>query len=395
MNAREIALRTAIVVATVLALLVLWQVSAAVAVLLSALAISACLYPLVEHLQERGWPRLAAIGLAVAGSLVVVIGFVVTLAVPVASNVQLLTSDLTAIVEELVETSPNHWLLRYVGPLPTAEDASPASAPAIVQTVRSLVGTAAGIMELGGHAAICIALSVYWTIDRQRLERLWLSLVPVKRRAAAVKIYQSVERELGAYLRSELAQGLLGALLLWAGFEGLGLRYAALAAVVAAVLMMIPWLGNLLAIAAVLVLSSGKWMDPASAWVPGNAGFAAVYLIGIVLFLEFVIEPRLFNRDRYNSLWTALVTLALTYSFGVWGLLFGPPVGYGTQIILRQFYPLFFYEPAPPANVSTITARLAAMRERYPQGEMPPEVASLLDRLETLVQSHEVATSRG
>ena len=51
MNARDIAKRAAAVVATLIALLILWQISVAVAIFFAALALGACMYPLVELVQ--------------------------------------------------------------------------------------------------------------------------------------------------------------------------------------------------------------------------------------------------------------------------------------------------------------------------------------------------------
>lgn len=400
MNLKTIAKHAAAVVATILAVLVLWQISVAVTVLLSALALGACMYPLVEHLQQRGWPRLAAIALAVCGSLLLVVGFCMALAVPIAVDLQEMVSDVTTTAEELSTRYPDNWLVQRMqatSPDEAAGEEEGTAAPpwmtAIMQSLHSLVGTATDLTQLGANIAITVALSVYWTIDRQRFERLWLSLVPVKRRAATQKMVGSVEREVGAYLRNELAQALLATMLLWAGFEVLGLRYAALCALVAGVLQILPWLGNFMALGAVMVLSSGKWLDLANPWLPINSWGAILYLVVVLLFLEFVIEPRLFNRDRYNSFWTALVTIAMTFTFGVWGLLFGPAVGYSLQIALRQIHPLLFYEPARTTSFDMVGEQLAGMRLRYQVEEASPEIMSFVDRLEAVVQTRATAAS--
>jgi predicted PurR-regulated permease PerM len=187
---------------------------------------------------------------------------------------------------------------------------------------------------------------------------------------------------------------MLAALFLWAGFALLDLRYAALTAVVAAVLMMIPWLGNLFAVVAVLVLSSGKFVGMEQSWVAPHGWMAAALVAAVTAFLHFVIEPRLFNEDRYNSFWTVLITLALTFAFGVWGLLFGPAVGFGVQIALRHLHPLVFYESTRLRSLESITGEVAQLRGRYPREEAPMEVTSLLDRLEALITTHNVADLR-
>ena len=43
------------------------------------------------------------------------------------------------------------------------------------------------------------------------------------------------------------------------------------------------------------------------------------------------MEPRLFNRRRYNSLFIVLAVIALAETFGILGLLLGPMVAVAIQ----------------------------------------------------------------
>ncbi|MCZ7672142.1 MAG: AI-2E family transporter [Chloroflexi bacterium] len=69
---------------------------------------------------------------------------------------------------------------------------------------------------------VILFLSLYWSLDRVRFERLWLSLLPPEQRARARDIWQTIESDLGSYIRSEVAQSLLAGLLLGLGYWALG-----------------------------------------------------------------------------------------------------------------------------------------------------------------------------
>src|SRR5690606_35482337 len=151
---------------------------------------------------------------------------------------------------------------------------------------------------------------------------------------------------------------------------------------------------SVLAFLSVAILASPKLDDLTDVWLTKQGWVALAYLVAVLCFLEFVIETRLFRRERYNSLWIVLVTMAMTLMFGLWGLLFGPPAGYSIQILLRQLYPLLVYRPAAPQSLEGIAERLAILKPRYGDDtDTPPEIVSFLERLDAIVQSQTIATS--
>src|SRR5690606_33866595 len=76
-----------------------------------------------------------------------------------------------------------------------------------------------------GQFLLAMVLSIYWTADQLRFERFWLSLLPVVQRARAREVWHSIEAQVGAYLRSEIAQSVLAGLLLAPGFWVMGIDY--------------------------------------------------------------------------------------------------------------------------------------------------------------------------
>lgn len=380
----------AAIVLTLLAIITLWAAGSAVAIFLASLAVAAALHPQVEYFKKRGWPSWAAAGF-VAGLCALVVAVSAALLAPsLVANLQVLENDISTSVSSFVQSSPDHWFAKLWKPV-SESDVADSVGPSLSNIgsllLSPLIGTAKGLIELSALSGICLALAFYWTLDRERFERLWLSLVPVRRRVGAQRMWQSIEREVGAYLRSECIQFFMAVMLLWIVFLVLDLRYAALVAILAGSLTLIPWLGTLFAASAVLLLTSPKLVDWSGPWFTWQSGTALAAITLVLCFLEFVVEPKLFQRDRYNPLWTALTAILMAATWGFWGLLFGPLVGFVLQILVRQVYPRLVQVQPRITSEATFSDRLAGLEVRFAeQAEAPPELISLKQRLLDIIE---------
>lgn len=390
MSLRHFSKHITAIVCTLLALLTLWAAGSAVAIFLASLAVAAALHPQVEYFKTRGWPSWAAAGFVASACALVLVVISLLMGPSLLTNLRSLESDSSLAISSFAEEHPDHWLVKMAKPTDGTETSDAPSLGGLGSMLLApLVGTAANLVQLSAMSGICFALAFYWTLDRERFVRLWLSLVPVRRRVGAQRMWQSIEREVGAYLRSEVIQFLLAVVLLWIVFMILDLRYAALVAIVAGVLTLIPWIGTLFAAAVVLLLSSPKMVDWNAAWI-GPQGWAALTAIVLIFcLLEFVVEPRLFQRDRYNPLWIALVAITMAATWGFWGLLFGPLVGYVLQILVKQVYPRLVQVQPRITTEAMLSRRLAELEASFAeQEEVAPELRSLKQRLLELVERH-------
>jgi predicted PurR-regulated permease PerM len=234
---------------------------------------------------------------------------------------------------------------------------------------------------------LMIFLSIYWSIDRVHFERLWLSLLPVRRRTRTRDLWRAVETETGAYLRSEAVQAIAASLVLWGGYFAIGQPYPAVLAVIGGLAWMIPWVGVLIAMSILALLSLPMLV------LDGGASFltatlpAMLYTLAVFLVLELVIEPRFFKRRRYNGLLTAFVAIGMAQVWGLLGLLLGPPVAAIIQIVAWHSInrpPSESRDPVPAG--SSFDERLQAIRDALGRVESPqPELLSFIERLENLV----------
>ncbi len=384
---KGLAKTTALVVATLLGLAVLWTFRGPTLIFLLSLVVAAAVRAPIEHLAGRGLPKPAALaGVYAAGFLVLA---VLTVAVGYLASDEL--SRAGEDFRQLYEYSTRHsspvlWIEHVAGVrMPPADELLTALLGRHGgQAVRLVLGTAFGAASAVVDIVLVVVLSIYWASDCAYFERFWLSLLPLPERASARDLWRMLETELGAYVRSEIAQSLLAGVLLGAGYHLLGLSYPALLAVIAAFCWLLPWLGAAIALVALALADlPALVLDWPDALIP--LAMAALFTILVFAILETCLEPRLFNRRRYNSLFIVLAVIALAETCGILGLLLGPMVAVATQAALEHL------ERAGRRAASRCrfggsggAHRGIASRAEFRE-DPPREWMSLVERLEALI----------
>ena len=121
--------------------------------------------------------------------------------------------------------------------------------------IQNAMGMTLGSLDLISHILLVFVLSIYWSADEEHFKRLWLSLLPSDLRTRWRDIWQNIEKEIGAYLRSEFMQSLLTVIILGVGYQLIGLKYPVLFAIFAAISWLIVWFGGVVAV--ILALLAG------------------------------------------------------------------------------------------------------------------------------------------
>jgi predicted PurR-regulated permease PerM len=383
---RRLAWFTTVVLGTAMVALLLWQFRAEFLVFLLSLAMAAAVRPLINYLNSKYHlsPGLASIliytvGLAVIIVLLYTVSGLLLAELQRAGNTFTLTYELikiqwphgTAFQQAIAERLP-----------PTAEFYEALAGEQGLVLLETLFGVTSGFFVIIGQFFIILVLSVYWSIDRARFERLWLSLLPAEQRIGARELWRNIEEGVGAYIRSELVQGFLAGVLLGFGYWSVGINYPITLALVGVLLGSIPMVGAPLA--AILPLLVGWASNPSLAIV------AALCTVAIFVILEFVVEPHFFDRQRYSSLLMVLGMIILANDFGLLGLILAPPLVVAIQILsghlMRQSVPVT--APKPTLQLADLQERLAAVQTLIAELDepLPVEATSMLSRLEGLVE---------
>jgi predicted PurR-regulated permease PerM len=341
---------------------------------------------LVDRLIARGLsPGLAVV--SVSGVCVFsIVGVILLLSGTFFAELQQLATDLAGSYENLRSQWSNGTLFQQViaqqllMPNDLVGTIMGQSGSALLQT---FLGVTLGSFDLLGQLIIVLVLSIYWSVDQERFKRLWLSLFPSEVRARAREIWQNVESDVGAYIRSEFIQSLLAIFLLSAGYQLIGLKYPVVLGVIGAIGWLIPWVGVMLAVIPALLV--GLAMSP-------TLGIGAALLtLAVLSLLEFVVEPRFFNRRRFSSLLVVIVVLVLVDPFGLLGFVLAPPLAAVIQILAGQLIRSTTMATAitqPLGQVDILEERLKSVQALIAQQAQPPtlEIANLVDRLTQLIE---------
>jgi putative permease len=372
------------VLTTLLALVALWQFRIVVVYVLISLALAATVRPMARSESRRNFRKrllsilLYLVSLGIFGLLIFLVG-------------RLLIGDLQQLAQKISIQST--WMLPpwleggFVQPalnrwLPTPDKLFEAITSQRELMYSAVLGFTQGIGGIVSGFLVIVFLSIYWSINQNHFERLWLSLLPSEQRTHARDIWRTLEHDLGAYIRSEIIQSLLAVLLLGLGYWMLGSPYPALLAVVGALAWLVPVVGAVLAVILPLLLGllTGA---PLSL-------LTVLYTFLVLIALQVWVEPRLFQRKWDNPILTLVIVLAMADAFGLLGIIVAPPLSVVCQILWN----LLINDRLPPettVQVSDLRERQARLRLTIEEleGSPPPLVISSMERLDDLLKKAE------
>lgn len=374
---------TVVVLATLMILLLVWQFSFAIVLFLLSLAVAAALRLLINSLTGRKVPKRLALGIVYFLLIAAIVSSILLVLPSLLDELQTATDDFVANYDRAKVEWPAQgtaFQQALAEQLPPSSDlyeilVSEEGIPA----VAGVFGLAQNFFKVLGNIAIIIILSLYWSADQVRFERLGLSLLPKQHHSRALHVWRSVESGVGAYLRSELLQSVMAGLLLWLGYSVLGIRYPILLALWGAIVRLIPWFGALIAVLPALVIGIG---------ISSSVGvLATIYTVCLLLALKLLIEPRYFPRSKYSSLLIVLFVVALAETFGFIGVVLAPPLAVAVQILFQHLYPFpeLTFTSEASEQVAGVRNRLVELRQRF-QNSRQRESIRLVERLSRLVR---------
>jgi putative permease len=373
------------VMTTLLALAALWQFRRVAVMVLASLALAAAVRPFARHYARQGFAlRLVLIFLVVlvlAGSGILSVQG----AGSIFSEIRQLANTLAVhdvwILPDWLQGTALPQLLDQRIPSPSklftalTGDQGQLVLPTILGFTRGIAGLVSGIL-------IVFFLSIYWSLNQAHFERLWLSLLPPGQRSRMRTIWQAIEADLGAYIRSQVVQSLLAGLLLGLGFWALGSSYPTLLALTGALVYLIPMAG--VGLALILPLFVGLLTSLQLGL------FMVLYSLVVLIALEVWVKPRLFNHRQYNPILTILILIALANAFGVIGIIAAPPLSAAIQILWKH---LIIHPIGPRAayQITDIKNRHALLQEAIGvmQSPPPPSVTNSMLRLTGLIEKAE------
>jgi putative permease len=378
---------TAVAIATLAAVFLLWEFKEAVILFILSLALASVMRPLVDSLAAHALPRILALIITYLVLVLIIITLLFAVTGPVLDELQKLALDIPA----AYRLTQGHWLNGSWLQHTIASNFPPSetlfhSFPGGQWTdfFQSFLNLTRSSVKLLSDIFIVFVLALYWSADEEHFKRLWLSLLPSTARARWRDVWQNIDREIGAYLRSELVQSLLTFFLLWSGYSLMGIRYPLLLAIFAAFSWLIVWFGGLAAV--VLGIFAGFLISPLMAVAVG------LFTLVVLAFLEFGVQPRLFNRTWISSLLIIISVLILVRQFGLLGFLIAPPIAgviqiFASHLILPSAVSTITLSAPPTLQIDSLYQRLDKVQADLSTqpASASPEITNMVERLQTLL----------
>lgn len=306
--------------------------------LVLAWLVSFALEPLTYFLEARSRVNR---GLAVA---IVYLGLLIVLSLLILLLVPMVAIQVSQIGTSLPDYAANifswiasfqYWLAEHGVVLDTATLLDYREAARRVESmgpaiVNNAVGLATGVANLLLRLVLLLIISFYIMLDGSRFMAALFRAVPADRRDEVYYLVYSTHRAFGGFIRGQLIQGLVYGAGTAAIMVAADLSYVAVAAIFATAIMMIPFIGPILAI--VLPVAISLFVHPERTW------WVFLLLLLLQQLVLNVIAPRVMSKSVGMHPLLVLVALLVGAELaGAWGAVFAVPVA-GVIVAMVSFY---------------------------------------------------------
>jgi len=312
-TARRALIASAIFVGVVALALALWKLKLLIALLFFAFIIAAAMRPGVDRLRRYHVPRAAGVLLhyaALAGLIALVLYFLVPIAQTQISNaVPTSRSELNKATKH--SKGIKHEILKGIQKrlkkLPSASKIVDTGLQVGVRAFEILIGI-----------FFVFASAAYWIFERDRAERVVLSLLPPRRRKIVRDTWNLIDLKLGAFVRGQLMLVALVATVLSFAFWAIGLHFWLLIGVFAGIVELVPVIGPLSAGAVAIGVGLTQSWQVALA--------AGLVVLTVRLLEDYVVSPKVLGDAVGLTPLTVLLSVAaVTFLFGGFAVLLAIP----------------------------------------------------------------------
>ncbi len=336
------------------------QIGGVLLTFLAAAVLAYALNPLVRRLEGLRVPRaLAVLGVFLVLTLVVVVGLLLII-VPSVGQVQIVIRNPQDLADQLIALVNRVQDIPYVGRYVAELDQDrilqllKQNAPSAEQVANVATGVIGGVFGVFGtifNLLLMVLISIYLLLEREKITRALLRLIPETVRDQSLELFYAVERSLVRYLRGQLMLCAIMGVLGWAiMFFTVG-KYALPVGAWVATTELIPVLGAFLgAIPAVAI----------ALFVPGGGFVKGLLVAGLFLIAQQLEGNLLVPRIQGGSvgvhpLLVLFATLSGTALYGLLGAIFAVPVVAIVAATVRYLQGTLLFErwekpPVKPAD---------------------------------------------
>ncbi|KAA9089314.1 AI-2E family transporter [Microbacterium radiodurans] len=301
-----------------------------------ALFVALALDPVVRFLMRRGISRAWGIVITFVALAVIIAGMLWIVLPPVVKQIEQFVGDVPTIVNDALQSDTVLWLENTFGD----------SLSDVLNEVQSFVTNPANIAAIGGGllqvgvsvvtaisgAIIVLVLSLYFLASLPRMKNALVRISPARSRSTVADMTRQITESIGGYLSGMVVLALMNAVFAFIVLTILGVPFAALLAVLAFAITLIPLVGTVLFwVGASVVTLLTNPTAPLQAII-----FAVVYLVYMQVE-AYLLTPRVMNRTV--SVPGSLVVIGALVGgtlLGLLGALVAIPVTASILLIINQ-----------------------------------------------------------
>jgi predicted PurR-regulated permease PerM len=310
----------------------LGQLTEVITLLIVAFFLTLTLNPLVEALSKRGMRRPMSVAIVFAGLVAAftALGFLVV--PPVAQQGGLLADNAPKYLEDLLA---NQFIQDFDSQYHVL-DKIQVEFQKLVTDGNFMSGVFGGV--LGASKALAsgffavltvLVLTLYFLSTLPKVKDAAYGMVPSSRRPRFMSLSEEIMRRVGSYAIGQVAVATINAVCSWIMMSIVGIRYAAVLAVVVGVLGLIPMVGATLGAAVVCLVA--LFDDPQKAVI------ALIYYVVYQQVENYVVAPKIMQRTiSVPGALTVVAALIGATLAGVLGALLAMPVAAGLLLIYEE-----------------------------------------------------------
>lgn len=280
------------------------------------------LNPLVNFFSKkisRFSASLLAILVGIITVLIVIIGVVPIIVEQTQNLITALPRYIEIVKGYLEEYSDNAYVQVVVEYVNTNLNVSKISQRLISITTSIAQGVVSSISSTASVLITMPFVLFFLLKDASQFNKFVISLLPKKFEKSVAETIDEIDDKVGSYIQGQMLVSLCIGVMLFIGYNVIGLHYAFSLATIAAFLSIVPYLGPAIAITpAMLVAASTSWVMVVKMLV----------VWGIVQFLEGnIISPNIMGRSMNMHPLTVIFVILIGVNIsGVVGAILGIPV---------------------------------------------------------------------
>ena len=277
------------------------------------------LNPLVNFFSKkisRFSASLLAIFVGIITVLIVIIGVVPIIVEQTQNLITAMPRYIEIVKGYLEEYSDNAYVQVVVEYVNTNLNASKISARLITIVTSVAQGIVSSISSTASVLVTMPFVLFFLLKDASKFNKFVISLLPKK---LEKPVAETIDEKVGSYIQGQMLVSLCIGVMLFIGYNVIGLHYAFSLATIAAFLSIVPYLGPVIAITpAMLVAASTSWVMVVKMLV----------VWGVVQFLEGnIISPNIMGRSMNMHPLTVIFVILIGVNIsGVVGAILGIPV---------------------------------------------------------------------